>query len=293
MRGVALVHIVSKRILHVLRHPTDFALRTVKGFSRNQGLLLAGAVAYYALLSIIPMLILSVVVLSHLVDQNELLNTLGRSLEWLVPSQSAAVLADISVFLDNRVAFGSFLLVTMVFFSSVAFSVLEKAMFVIFSHHAVISKRQFWVSAVLPYCFVALLGTTLLGVTLVSLALDAMAKESVHLFARDWSLGGVSGALLYCLRLTVETFIVSAVYLVMPIRRIRLSHALIGGLTATALWEVIRHILAWFFATLSKASVVYGSLTGAVIALLSLEIAATLLLFGAQVISEYERLEAE
>jgi membrane protein len=36
---------------------------------------------------------------------------------------------------------------------------------------------------------------------------------------------------------------------------------------------------------------VYGSLTGAIVVLLSFEIAATLLLVGAQVIAEYERLE--
>ena len=60
---------------------------------------------------------------------------------------------------------------------------------------------------------------------------------------------------------------------------------------ATSLWEVIRHILLWYFSTLSKASIVYGSLTTAVVALFSMEIGATLLLLGAQVISEYERLE--
>ena len=36
---------------------------------------------------------------------------------------------------------------------------------------------------------------------------------------------------------------------------------------------------------------VYGSLTTAIVVLLSLEIAATLLLLGAQVISEFERIE--
>jgi hypothetical protein len=36
---------------------------------------------------------------------------------------------------------------------------------------------------------------------------------------------------------------------------------------------------------------VYGSLTTAIVVLFSLEALATLLLFGAQVISEYERLE--
>jgi uncharacterized BrkB/YihY/UPF0761 family membrane protein len=38
-------------------------------------------------------------------------------------------------------------------------------------------------------------------------------------------------------------------------------------------------------------SLVYGSLTTAIVVLLSLEVAATLLLLGAQVIAEYENIE--
>jgi len=79
------------------------------------------------------------------------------------------------------------------------------------------------------------------------------------------------------------------VYLVMPVGRLSFRHALIGGVVAALLWEVTRHLLVWYFARLSQISVVYGSLTTAIAVLLSLEIAATLLLFGAQVISEYER----
>jgi uncharacterized BrkB/YihY/UPF0761 family membrane protein len=50
-------------------------------------------------------------------------------------------------------------------------------------------------------------------------------------------------------------------------------------------------VLTWYFAGVSKVNVVYGSLATAIVVLLSLEIAATLVLFGAQVIAEYERLE--
>ena len=82
----------------------------------------------------------------------------------------------------------------------------------------------------------------------------------------------------------------TSIYLVMPVGRLSLRHALIGGVTAALLWEITRHVLVWYFATLSQVSVVYGSLTTAIVVLLSLEIAATLLLFGAQVIAEYERL---
>ena len=51
--------------------------------------------------------------------------------------------------------------------------------------------------------------------------------------------------------------------------------------------------LLWYFATLSQISTVYGSLTTAIAVLLSLEVAATLLLFGGQVIAEFERIEPE
>lgn len=78
--------------------------------------------------------------------------------------------------------------------------------------------------------------------------------------------------------------------MVMPVGRLRLAHALIGAVVATMLWEITRHVLVWYFATLSQISTVYGSLTTAIAVLLSLELAATLLLLGAQVIAEYERL---
>jgi membrane protein len=275
---------------YVLAHPLDFALRTLKAFRANQGLLLAGAVAYYALLSIVPLLILVVIALSHWVDSTELMLTLGHYLEWLVPGQSKPIVAELSNFLAHRELMGWFLLLTMVFFSSLAFTVLENAMSVIFIHRVAIHRRHFMVSAVMPYCYILLLGVGFLLVTVVSGALAALGEESIRLFGREWSLGGVSGTLLYLLGLGGEIFMLTSVYLVMPVGRLSLRHALVGGVTAALLWEITRHILVWYFTTLSQVSVVYGSLTTAIAVLLSLEIAATLLLFGAQVISEYERL---
>jgi uncharacterized BrkB/YihY/UPF0761 family membrane protein len=75
----------------------------------------------------------------------------------------------------------------------------------------------------------------------------------------------------------------------MPVGRLKVRHALIGAVTAAVLWEITRHVLVWYFATLSQVSVVYGSLTTAIVVLLSLEIGATALLLGGQVIAEYER----
>jgi len=291
--GAPRSRLIAPQARELLRHPGAFALATLRAFRANQGLLLAGAVAYYALLSIVPLLILIVIALSHVVDQGALLETLGRYLEWLVPGQSRAIVGELSNFLDHRDLIGWVLGVTMLFFSSLAFTVLENAMSVIFLHRVVARRRRFVVSALLPYLYILSLGIGLLLVTLVAGSLQAIGQESVDLLGRSWSLHGVSGALLYLLGVAGEIFVLTSVYLVMPVGRLRVSHALLGGVTAALLWEITRHVLVWYFATLSQVSVVYGSLTTAIVVLLSLEIAATLLLFGAQVISEYERLGRE
>ncbi|RJG00089.1 YihY/virulence factor BrkB family protein [Noviherbaspirillum saxi] len=275
----------------MIERPGAFALRTLKGFRANQGLLLAGAVAYYALLSIVPLLIVTVIALSHVVDQGELLLTIGRYLEWLIPGQSQAVIEELAGFMAHREAVGWLLLLTLIFFSSLAFTVLENAMSVIFFHRVSIRRRHFMISALLPYCYILSLGIGLLIATLVAGSLQTIGQESVDLLGRTWSLSGLSGVLLYLLGLVGEILMLTSVYMVMPVGRLSLRHALIGGVTAALLWEITRHILVWYFATLSQVSVVYGSMTTAIFVLLSLEIAATLFLFGAQAIAEYERTE--
>lgn len=280
----------ERRAVLVLRRPGAFAWQVLKGFRANQGLLLAGAVAYYALLSIVPLLILTVIALSHVVDQRERLQTIGRYLEWLLPAQSAAVVRELAGFLAHREVLGWVLLGSMLFFSSLAFTVLENAMSVIFLHRVVQRRRHFLVSAVIPYAYILCLGLGVLLVTLVAGSLQALGQREVDVLWRSWSLEGVSGLLLYLLGFVGEVLVLTSIYLVMPVGRPSVSHALLGALAAALLWELSRHVLVWYFSTLSQIGTVYGSLTTAIAVLLSLETGAALLLLGAQVISEYERL---
>jgi len=229
------------------------------------------------------------IALSQVIDAGELLATIGRYLEWLVPGQSHAIVVELSNFLAHRDVIGWLLLVTMIFFSSLAFTVLENAMSIIFHHRVKVRRRHFLVSAILPYCYILFLGAGTLAVSLVSGALEAVGERSIEFLGRDWSLGGVSGVALYLVGVAGEVLIVTSVYLVMPVGRLSFRHALIGGAVAALLWELTRHFLVWYYARLSQIGVVYGSLATAIVVLLSLEIGATLLLFGAQVISEYER----
>ena len=62
-----------------------FLLRVLRGFIRNQGLLLSGAVAYYTLLSIVPLSILALIVLTHFIEEQHLIHALSTYLEMVIP----------------------------------------------------------------------------------------------------------------------------------------------------------------------------------------------------------------
>lgn len=290
MISIPPITIVTPEAKQIIRHPAAFALQVLRAFRANQGLLLAGAVAYYTLLSIVPMLILVVIGLSHVVDQAVLLATLERVLAWVVPGQANAVVQELAAFLEHRNVMGWVLLVTMLFFSSLAFSVLEAAISVIFLHRVKLQKRHMLVSLAIPFGYITFITLALFAGTFVLANLVAIGQENLLVFGYRWSLSGFSRATLYVIGVTVEILLISSVYYFMPVGRISMRHALIGGATAGILWEIIRRALVWYFSTLSQVDVVYGSLTTAIVVLLSFEIAATLLLVGAQVIAEYERI---
>jgi YihY family inner membrane protein len=120
-----------------------------------------------------------------------------------------------------------------------------------------------------------------------------MGTRDIEVFGVPRSLGAVSALLIYLIGVGGEIAMLTAIYLVMPVGRLSLRHALIGGITAGLLWELTRHVLVWYFASVSQIQIVYGSLTTAVVVLVSVEVAAIVLLLGAQVIAEYERVRHE
>jgi YihY family inner membrane protein len=181
-------------------------------------------------------------------------------------------------------------LLVLLFFSSLAFTVLENAMALIFFHRVRIRRRHFLVSAVMPYVYIGLLALGLLMVSLIAGWLDTRAGQTLTVLGYSMNMDKTTAAVLYLLGVFGEVLLLTSVYLVMPVGRLAWSHALIGGVTATVLWEISRHILVWYLTTLSFVNVIYGSFATTIVILLSLEVAAVILLLGAQVIAEYERI---
>ena len=276
---------------YVISHPGQFSIDVLRGFRENQGLLLAGAVAYYTLLSIIPVFALVLIVLSYFVDTQLLLETLSTFLMMATPTRIDTLTTHLETFLANWRVIGTVGILLLIFFSSLAFTVLENAMSAIFFHRQLKHRRHFLVSAVLPYIYILLLTAGFLVVSLMSGWLHQHSAATPSLFGIDINMTQTTATVLYALGVFGEILLLTSVYLVMPVGRLAWSHALVGGITAAILWELTRHILIWYFSTLSFVSVIYGSFATTIIILLSFEFGAIILLLGAQVIAEYERID--
>jgi len=273
----------------VLGRLFSFLLRVLRGFKRNQGLLLSGAVAYYTLLSIVPMSILALIVLPHFIGEEQLFLTLSTYIEMVVPGYAATLTEKVRVFLEHRKVIGIIGFLVMLFFSSIAFSMLENAMSVIFFQRVRIQRRHFLISAIIPYVYIFLMG---LGIVLVSFivgAIETLENRQLIIFGWSLNLEGTTGVALYILGILGEVLMLTSIYLVMPVVRVTFRHALIGGITATLLWEITRRMLVWYYAVLSMVNLIYGSISITVVTLLTIETVVLILLLGAQVIAELER----
>lgn len=252
-------------------------------------MLLAGAIAYHTLLSVVPILILTLIVLSHFIEEYKLLQTIATHLEMIIPSYAATLTSQVEVFLDHREMISLIGILVMLFFSSMAFTMLENAMSIIFLHRARVQRRHFLISAIIPYVYILLLGLGLLIVSFIAGALDTLEDKPFTILGWNIMPSGIPGIALYLLGIIGEVLMLTSVYLVMPVGRITFRHALVGGISATILWEITRRVLVWYYSTLSLVNFIYGSLAATVITLFSIEIAAVILLFCAQVIAELDR----
>lgn len=267
-----------------------FAVRVLRDFFfRNNGLLLAGAVAYNALLSLIPLSAVLIVGFSKFFDEQLLLEALTTEVGLIAPGAAPMLTEVLEGFMRSRELAGWIGVGVLLFFSSIAFRVLENAMSIIFHRPAFHKKRKFWVSALLPYLFIALVAIGLIVLTILTAMVDAVQ-------ARTYEIGGevftfhetaaiamrVGGWL--CLVLLFTTL-----YKVMPATTISFRLALSGGITAAAMWEVLRYVLTGYFTHLSFVNAVYGSMATTIIVLLTMEAVSVIILLGAQVIADLQQ----
>lgn len=266
-----------------------FVRRVLRHFSLNRGLLLAGGVGYNILLSIIPLFAVLAVTLSKIVSEERLLEVIALQARLLTPGRSQLLIETLRSLLDQRQLIGWVGFGVMLFFSTLAFRMLDDAVAIIFQHHRSSASRRLWVAALLPYVYVAVLGVALLGLTGLVALFNTLGRLDLSLLGVHIPLSAAAVFGLWASSFFGVALLFASIYKILPVAPVHTGRALVGGLVAAALWELIRLALVWWFSKVSMVNLVYGSLGTVVVLLLYLEAAAAILLLGAQVIAELER----
>lgn len=267
-----------------------FATRTLhEFFLRNHGLLLTGAVAFNMMLSLIPLSAVLMVISTHFFEQKFLMDLLASEVVLIAPGFAPTLTEVLDGFLRNRQFVGWIGLLGLLFFSSMAFRVLEDAIAIIFHRPLPSLKRRFWVSALMPYLFILIISAALILVSAANAIIDAQPWFGRDSAALNPIIHENTGRLIYLTGFCGLVLLFTLFYKIMPVARVSFRRALAGGLTAAILWEITRHLLVAYYTKISIVNVLYGSMATIIIVLLTMEAVALILLLGAQVIAELQR----
>jgi membrane protein len=263
-------------------------LRTLyREFTKDYGPMVSASMSFYALLSIVPLLILAVEAMSYVLHSTEQAYlTVFDYVGQFSPELAGGLLESV---VKGRGAAGGLAIVALLWASTQFFVSLEMAVNIAWK---VRRRRGFLKQRLVALAMVLGAGLLLLvnlGVTTLIVVIRGI--HHVWVLGRVlhstwvWSVGGS------VFTLTVTMFMFTLVYRFLPNRKVRWGNALVGAAVAGGLWEVAKHAFSWYMPRLlARYSTVYGSLGGVVILMVWIYYSCMVTVIGAQVAALHARI---
>lgn len=236
----------------------------------------AAAIAYYAALSFAPLLLVIMIAASFFTDVNWAANRLSSVLGNFLPDESQGRLRDfVSNAVQSRNRIGFFSTIAFLYTGTRVFASLTRALHVIYDQE---SERHFLREIGVQLIMLLTIGAAFL-LALSSRYLFGVLSEAVSFLpsgeervAQDLIAGAVQVLLLFGAFLLIYRFI--------PSKEDEWRPPLIGAVTATMLFVIVRPLFIFYLERFGKQDLVYGSLASLVILLLWIWISAVITLFG-------------
>lgn len=260
--------------------------RTIGVFQENEGMNLAAALAYYAVFSLFPILMLLVAGLSFFFESSEAQAKVVASLTNYLPGFGDLVQSAVGQAVRARGAVTIIGLVTLLWPASKVFTSLESF---IARMWGVQKQRGFVWSRVVAFLMVAGAGVLMILTLIVSSLrsfLEGTTNETLH-FVPEMGLIWQAADIIVSLVITALVFVI--LYRFLPSTRVVFADVWPGALLAAFLWELAKEGFAFYLANFANFNAVYGSI-GAVLAMMIwFWITALLVLLGAAFSSEYAK----
>jgi membrane protein len=263
------------------------AWRAAQRFSEHSGADRAAAVAYYTLLSLVPLMIFSISVgMAVFGSFDAAYNATVFLLRGVVVHLDPQSMQALRGFAERSVRFQWFGLILLAWTARRSFSALFGALAVVFE----VPGRHFATGNLVAVTMVAVNGLGLL----LTMALTTMRATLEGMFQR-YALDRVPAvsvmpwlldlALTKALPIAITAAFFFIVYRMVPRRAVSSRYALVGALLATFLWEGAKAGFAYYVLHLAHSSGLYGALEGIVVLGLWLELSVTIVLYCGEIVA--------
>ena len=255
--------------------------RAVRLLLNSGGIDLAGSLAYFMIMSLLPMVALAIMAVALFGDPEDISDRLTSVLSYYFPSSQSLLLEAVENLLQGSLAIGLVAVVGLVLGANGLFLAMHRALNRVFgseTRRAVqLTLTQVTLTTVVVLVFLLSVGLT------ASLQLGVRFGEGI-----GQSFGVLSSALLLTLGIisaalpalfTMVAFAV--VYQRMPTVHVEWRDATFGAMAAIVLFEVAKHAFFWFTGLTSQRNAVYGPLASSAILLAWAYVAGMIFLYGA------------
>lgn len=248
---------------HLIARAPQSLRRAVRSFNDQRGAEAAAALAYYAFLSLFPLLVFLVAAGSLLLEREDVYNQLRILLSDIFPLPSTLLASNLDQILRLSAPLGVVALITLLwsgvgFFSALSYNLTrawpDARLRNVLGHRVMGLKIALILLALFIVSVVLSVGTSLLPrVPLIIPTVDNLIRSQQW----PWLSSLVPWFASFILFL--------ALYKWVPNTRVRWRAALTGALVASLAWQAVTEGFSWYLASgLANYEVIYGSLGGVV-----------------------------
>lgn len=257
--------------------------RVIKNFLKHRGFLLAAAISFYTTLSLIPLLLLLISLYGYIMEAYApLKDMLLRYVHNFFPASEDLFMRSLTKIVKEKELMGGIGLLALFWIAYIVYFSIEHALNTIWEVRKGVGVWWSTLKFPLVFTFTSVLFTL---TVLISSILILLSKRSLPVVGKV--IGGMGLFKMISIKLLpmLTIFLLFLfLYKIVPGKKIKYRHAVIGAVFGACLWKLAKMVFDWYIIQFLNLNEFYGSFGAIVILLLWIYYSWAIFLLGAELI---------
>jgi len=272
---------------HLSGNRFDILKNAIRTFTERQAAQASAGLAYYALFSIFPLLLVFVAAGSYFLDRSQVFEAVTQFVQQALPISQQAINENLRDILEERGTAGVLSILTLLWSASGMFTNLAYNINLAWSRAA---RRSFLQNRLIGLWMIA----GLIALIVFSLVLSWVTHRLPFMDIAHISSNLVLLRLLSGFGSWLMIFLVFlTLYRWVPTLRVRWSSTFWGALIASLAWKAVTTGFTWYLSSFGQYELIYGSLGATVAFLFMVYVISLITLFGAHLSAAIEGWEKD